>query len=253
MRNRYFPYRWLALAFVALIVSGSWLVLGFGDSGQKARAELEGPAEISTPAVDSKKLTPFPDEGLTDEERQARISGFWERNDQWVRDFVAQGRDPRDLRVDIAENYSPGVRTIVAARDASQFAIEGRVISTTYVLRTMPSIPLSIATVEVIRVAKGSVHTELIEVLQIGGPAWTEDGKGVLQQLEGDPLLLPEQHVVLLLIPAQEDSQRAAGRYQTVYGAGVYLATPQIQAQSGNAFWESVNGRTVDEVIALFK
>jgi hypothetical protein len=87
-----------------LIALGLGLVLGFGGSGQEARAE--GPAEAATAAVDPNKLTRSPDEGLSDEERQARINGFWERNSQWVRDFVAQGRDPRDLRVDILEVFT---------------------------------------------------------------------------------------------------------------------------------------------------
>jgi hypothetical protein len=207
------------------------------------------------PKVDPDKVTSFPDEGLTDAQRQDKIDQLRIRNANWVQEFVDQGRDPRDLPVSNLETYSAGATTLSDAREQSQVVIEGRVVSTTYVTSyPTSSLTKSFATVEVIRSAAGGPTARTIEVLQIGGPGWTEDGKGALVQLEGDPLLLPGQHVVLLLVPAYEETQRAAGRYQTVYGAGVYLVTAGgIRAPESNAFRASVNGRSVDEVLALFE
>ena len=222
-------------------------------SGEEA-SPAEAPQQVNLNLLaDPNKIPPFPDEGLSEEQRQERVDQAHTRNANWVQEFVDQGRDPRDLRVSNLQSYSPGATTLSEAREQSELIIEGRVLSTTYVPRTMPSVALSIATVEVIRVAKGLAEATSIEVLQVGGPAWTEDGKGALVQFESDPLLLPNQRVVLLLVPAHEESAKAAGLMQTVFGAGIYVVTPSgVKAPDTNAFAASVNGCSADEVLAMF-
>jgi hypothetical protein len=69
-----------------------------------------------------------------------------------------------------------------------------------------------------------------------------------------DPLLLPGDDVILLLIPARSPEQRAAGRYQTVWGAGVYLiAEDGVFASGRNLLAGAVSGRQPDDVLALFE
>jgi hypothetical protein len=202
---------------------------------------------------DESKVFSFPDAGLSDEERLARIAELRERNAEWTRQFVEKGMDPKNLAIDNLDTYSAGAASISEARTQSQFVIEGEVVSTTYVPEP-GNLTTSIAIVKVVRTARGSIGTSEIEVLQVGGPEWTEDGRGVLQQLSGDPLLLPGDRVVLLMIPARSEDQRALNRFQTVYRAGVYLLTASgVEAPHSNAFRATVHGLSADEVMSLFK
>ncbi len=178
-----------------------------------------------------------------------------QQRSDWLHEFVAQGRDPRELPLAVIEvDYWGPPMTLARAQREARFVIQGRVLSTTYTsdVRTLGH-PYSIATVEVDRVVKGKIRTRTIEVLQGGGPEWDTNG-GSLEQFSEDPLLLPGDHVILLLMPAWAEEQRAAGRYQTVWGAGVYLVTSAgVYANGSNALAALVSGRQPDEVLALFE
>lgn len=151
------------------------------------------------------------------------------------------------------ETYSPGVTSLSEAQEKGWLAVEGRVISTTYLVDRTTHTTTSVATLDVTGASPGSEVAGHIEVVQIGGPAWTEDGIGVLQQLEGDPLLLPGDHVILVLVPACAEEHRAEGRYQTIFGAGIYHVTPDgVRAPDSNAFSSSVAGLNSSELLGLF-
>ncbi len=197
-------------------------------------------------AQDGPKAPPNPDAGLSDADRANIISQLKDRNAKWVQDFVDQGRDPRTLPVVELPTWSAGARSLAEARAQSRVVIAGIVASTTY--HPDPNgLTESVTSVQVNRVAKGATPP-IIEVRQVGGPAWSPSG-GELQQLEGDPLLLPGQDVVLLL----RSGPSGAG-YQTVYGAGVYFVTDAgVEAPDSNAFGASINGLSVDAALALFR
>jgi len=172
----------------------------------------------------------------------------------WLNEFVAEGRDPRELPLAIIEVDSWGPpMTLPRAQREAQFVIQGRVLSTSYFsdARALGN-PYSIATVEVDRVVKGKIRASTIEVLQGGGPVSNPQG-GSLSQFPGDPLLLPGDNVILLLIPAWSDRERALGRYQTVYEAGIYLVTDAGVFANTTALAGVVSGRSPDEVLALFE
>lgn len=197
-------------------------------------------------AEEASKVAPNPDVGLSDADRTKIIGQLKDRNAKWVQDFVDQGRDPRMLPVVDLPTYSAGATSLDEARSQSEVVIVGTVVSAVY--ESDPNdLTESVATVQVKSVVKGAAPAT-IEVRQVGGPAWSPDG-GELQQLEGDPLLLPGQDVVLLLRPGP-----AAASYQTVYGAGVYLITPAgVKAPDSNAFAASVNGLSLDAALALLQ
>jgi len=107
---------------------------------------------------------------------------------------------------------------------------------------------LSEATLSVVRSSRAAPAT--LVVVQIGGPAWSPTG-GELQQLEGDPLLLPAQQVILLLHPRGGGN---ANEYQTVYGAGVYpIVNGVIQVAAHNPLADQVTGLTANEAFDLFR
>src|SRR6266545_6697511 len=135
-------------------------------------------------AQDGPKAPPNPDVGLSDADRAKIISQLKDRNAQWVQDFVDQARDPRTLPIVELPTYAAGATSVVEARAQSSVIIVGSVVSTTY-HPDPDQLTESIATVRVDRVSKGSAPP-MIEVLQIGGPAWSPTG-GELQQLQGDP------------------------------------------------------------------
>lgn len=197
-------------------------------------------------AGSSLKVPADPDAGLSDAQRQKVIDQFKERNFKWAQDFSDQGRDPRALPVVDFPTYSGGASSIEEARAASDVVVVGTVISTTYE-PDLDGLTHSIATVRVESVAKGDAPAT-IQVLQVGGPAWNEAG-GELQQLEGDPLLLPGQDVMLVLTAGNVESE-----FQTVYGAGVYLITSgKVEAPHDSAVASQVDGLSLDAALALFK
>jgi hypothetical protein len=177
-----------------------------------------------------------------------------EQRSDWLADFVSQGRDPRELPlVNLEVDHWGPPMTLGRAQREARYVVHGRVSATTYVsdVRALGH-PYSIATVQVHRVVKGQISTRTIEVLQSGGPEWDPEG-GKLWQIPGDPLLLPGDEVILLLIPAYSEEQRMLGRYQTVYQAGVYLITDQgVFASGSNALSGIVSGRTPDYVLEIF-
>lgn len=197
-------------------------------------------------AADGPKTSFNPEAGWSDADRAQVISQLKDRNANWVQDFVDQHRDPRSLPVVEFPTWSAGATSLDAAREESAVVIAGTVVSTTYV-PDPNGLTESAATVVVKRVVKGAVPST-IEVRQVGGPGWSPGG-GELQQLEGDPLLLPGQEVLLLLGP-----EGTGGAYRTIYGAGVYLVEAGgIQAPDSNAFAASVNGLSVDAALALLR
>jgi hypothetical protein len=201
---------------------------------------------------DPNKKPKDPYAGITDEERRALISATWSAAANWVRDFQEKGGDPRSLPVENIEAFGLPVSAVSEALSQSDFAVEGRVLETRYEVDST-GMTFSIATLQVSTVSKGTIEKDTIEVFQLGGPTMSPSG-GVLQQMDLDPVLLKDDHVILLLTPALADEHRAADRFQTIARAGIYAITPAgVQAQPGNMFAASVNGRSVDEVLELFK
>ena len=195
---------------------------------------------------DGSKYEANPDAGLSDAEREANIRAFKERNEKWVADFSAKKLDPRTLPLVDIETYSRGATTPEEARAQADALVEGVVVRVNYVA-TRGDVTHSSAVVSVTRSEKGETSKEIV-VRQVGGPAWNNKG-GELQQLEGDPLLLPNQRVVLLLRRTDVE-----GEYYTVYGAGVYpVIGDTLHAPHSNAFADRVTGISVDAGLAFLK
>jgi hypothetical protein len=187
-----------------------------------------------------------PDVGRSDADRAMTIAQLKDRNAKWVEDFVSSGRDPRQLPVVQLETWSTGASSVADARSQSTVVVSGTVLSTTYTADPN-NLTESVATVRMNGIGRGALP-ETIQVDQVGGPAWSPTG-GELQELQGDPLLLPAQDVVLLLVPASSSSDS----YRTVYGAGVYWITGSgLRAPESNPFASEVNGLSVEAAFALF-
>lgn len=154
--------------------------------------------------------------GKTDAEVEATITATHARDDQFVRDFVAQHRDPRSLPVSWVTSYAPYPPSVDAAARAATLIVHGIVQTITFDPNPSGGLPYATSQIQVVGVVKGQA-SPVISVFQLGGPVAPGDG-GRLAQLAMDPLVLPGDEVVLLL------AKGSAGQlWRPVYGAGVYV------------------------------
>ncbi len=181
--------------------------------------------------VGPKLLEAFPDVGLTDDERQARVDAARERERRYLADFVAGGEDPRALPRIYIETFAAAPSTLDEVVREASLIVRGTVVATTF---TISDEGLSRATsrVSVRDVVDGEPLAEIV-VEQRGGPVPQEDG-GALAALESDPIVLPGDEVILLLRAGE------GGAFHTVHG-GIYLVesglirvieTPEVFALS---------------------
>lgn len=190
---------------------------------------------------------PGPNAGarLADAELEALVAAVHVRNDEYLRRFVASGRDPRSLAVVEQHTWAGptgGTPTLDAATAKAEIILHGRVREVTFTPSPTGGLPRSSATVDVKRTVKGQVASPLI-VTQLGGPQPTESG-GVLVRLDTTPLILGGDEVVLMLL------RLANGSLVAVPGAGVYqIRNGHAEADHSSAFGSSLTGLTLDELL----
>lgn len=161
----------------------------------------------------AKLPTMFPDLGLSDAERQARVDVAHERGRRYLLDFVASGQDPRSLPRIYYATFAATPSTIDEVVSQAALVVRGTVIETTFAFSD-DGLPTATSRVAVTVVIDGASTKEVV-VEQRGGPVPQELG-GALAALESDPIILPGDEVILLLRPG------GGGVFRTAHG-GVYL------------------------------
>lgn len=188
-----------------------------------------------------------PDQGLTDEQRQARNDEAHARARQFLLDFVRSGKDPHELPPLYLSDVAPAANSLEEAAKQADLIVRGRVTKTTFEPGD-GSLALATSTISIRSVIAGTASGE-ITVLQRGGPV-PQDVGGALAQLEGDPVVLPGDEVILLLM-SQEKT------FRTVPGGGVFLVTEgrikTIKTTQDSTLNVSLNGLAEDLVVQRLK
>lgn len=186
------------------------------------------------------------DTGKSDEDRAKEYEqgrqAFQTKYEAWLADFVAQGRDPRNLQraemLATPVDPEPDLATAVAKASA---VVAVHVDSVEF----RPS-ATSIVTLSVSKSAKGD-PAKTIRILQAGGPAPDSSwGEGTLSFADSDPLLLPGDEAVLFL-----EGPDSNGIYSVQSFTGSYaIKDGQLTALEGNPFAGQVELLSVDAFLA---
>ena len=238
MRNRRSRIASIGVLLAALVVA---LVVGVSSASGASNGKLERGRHDA--AVWN---------SMSDSQKQAVVDRTHAMYAQFVKDFVAQHRDPRSLSVvEFDVDYWAPSPTLASARQIAARIAHTMVRSVTF--QSSPSgnlLPEAIATVEIIESIKGSPATT-VTVIQEGGPMWNSDGKGRLAELSIDPLLLPQQEAVLLLTDAGN------GLYRTMPLVGVNLVKNNViavqESAAGSEIAAAINGKTVTAALATLR
>lgn len=221
-----------ARAYHFLVVAVTVGVVAAALAATLALAQDTGP--VKTPRHD-------PMAGLSPAQREAIVASAHARNDEFLRNFVAQRRDPRSLPVGWLDGYAAPPASLTAAATDADLIVHGRVQNVTFERNPSGGMPISTAEVGVLDTVKGRA-AQRISVGQLGGPVAKGDG-GVLVQFRGSQLILPGDEVVLLL------KQVAAGEpYRAVFGAGTYFVRNGVIAGE-NAEHFGVSGQPLQRFV----
>jgi hypothetical protein len=208
-----------------------------------------GPASGATGPASGllKKAHADPEQGKSDAERKAIHAAARARNDAFLREFVASGRDPHSLEIVEVPTWA-APPSLSQARSASDAIVFGKVKRVTFEVNSSGGLPLASATVTVIKRAKGLGSSEL-GLLQLGGPVWNARNAngGALAQLDNDPLVLPNDEVILMLT-----RNNLSGRYRPVLGVGVtQVRANTVFPHHHNPLAPQLQGLGVDDALAL--
>lgn len=170
------------------------------------------------------------------------------RQQQYLREFVASGNDPRSLPREFVSGTSGEPDTLRGVIAASAVIVRAQVVRTEFVHQPR-DLPLTVSTVRVSEVARGSAVGSELKVVQRGGPVPQPNRQGgALAQLETDELLLTGDDVVLFL-----RAEPRVGGYMTIGAAGIYfIRNGNLVPEQHNRLWETVP-RTWSELAALVR
>lgn len=170
------------------------------------------------------------------------------RQQQYLREFIASGTDPRTLPREFVSGSSGEPDTLRGVIAISEVIVRAQVIRTEFVGQPL-DLPLTISTVRVSDVARGSAVGAELKVVQRGGPVPQSNRQGgALAQLETDEILLTGDDVVLFL-----RAERRVGGYMTVGAAGIYFIRDGVLVpEKHNKFARTVP-RTWSDLAALVR
>jgi len=179
--------------------------------------------------------------GLTDRQREAIHQSAHERNNAYLRAFVAQHRDPRSLPPVWIQTYAPPPPTLAAAAVASQTIVYGQVEAVEFAVNPSGGMPIATSRIRVHQTIKGA-SSEDIAVTQLGGPVAHRSG-GALAELADNELALPGDDVVLLLqrVSANE-------RWHTIAGGVYFVRDGAVTSQSSEYY--HLSGEPVERFVA---
>lgn len=204
----------------------------------KARAGIAAIAAVATvvtvalgfsllsAGAGTKSHPPDPWAGLSDAQKQAMVDQAHAMNVKYLQDFEARHGDPRSLPVITIDTFQGPPASFGSAAARATVVLEGVVGAVHFAAGPDGGLPRMTASVDVLRVGRGAVTGSAVLVRQPGGPVAQPDGRGALVRLAGEELILPGDHVVLLLTRPQP----GVDLYRPVDGAGVYFVRNGVLA-----------------------
>jgi DNA-binding CsgD family transcriptional regulator len=203
------------------------------------------------PHMDYEKVTVAPEKqvedrwkGLTSEQKLAEIDFAHKRQDEFVKEFQASGRDPRSLKRINRPSYGAPMPSLQATVDAADLIVLGTVTGVQFT--TEPD-EMSFATVSVEQTFKGgALAGGELTVGQVGGPSWTRDG-GQLVQLETDELLLSGDRAMLIL--------KAKGEtLHALLGSGIVFIRDGLSfPEAVNVFGADILNQSLAQLLAMIE
>ena len=178
----------------------------------------------------------------------AEIEAGRQRNRDFARVFIASACDLHSLPLRAFSHNDGGFpQSLDEAIEQADIVVTGRVVDTRLTAQD-DRLPFGLADsiVAVDQILKGSVSGEIV-LHQEGGPVRTYDG-GAIGYLEGDPVLLPGDEVILLAreIPG-------GGGYSALYPVGkYYIRDGAVHTPDGNPC-DSIDGLTEADVFSAIK
>ncbi len=189
-----------------------------------------------------------PEASLSDAQREALHSAGHERNADVLREFNASHQDPQGLPRVVIAAWSAGPQTLADA--PTDLAAVGVVLNTTFADGPNGGLPRATSTVRIERTIRGSfvpAAGDRVTVQQTGGPVASPTG-AALTVLDADELLLPGDHVLVLL-----NWDPTAKSYRTVLGVGVNDITrdQRILSHGDTGAAQQLNGKSLDDALGL--
>jgi hypothetical protein len=178
--------------------------------------------------------------GLSPSQREAIVAAAHARNDEFLRNFVAQHRDAHSLPVGSLDTYGAPPTNLAAAVTAADLVVHGKVQLVDFETNPSGGMPIATAEVRVLDTLKGHA-VRLIAVGQLGGPVARENG-GVLVQFRMSPLILPGDEVVLLL-----NQVGAAEPFRVVLGGVYFVRNGSVVGEPAEHY--GINGEPVQQFL----
>lgn len=206
---------------------------------------------LAAPPTPTSKPTPPPSHSI--EEARAIIDASRARNEQFLKDFVASGRNPRSLPRLMTEATADVAPSLDAAVHGAQLVARASVIRTTF-SSGPDGFPVTTSTLRLLDVLKSpdaaAVIGAQIQVLQIGGPVpQPQPSQGGLVQVTTDELLLSGDDIVILA-----NFRPDLGAFQPLAGAGLYFnQNGRIAPEDANRFAGRVAGVSPSALLAAMR
>lgn len=206
-------------------------------------------AQAAANNQNSKAVLKNPEVDVTEGQRQRYqqriMSQAHAANNAFLKEFEARHGDLHTLPVIEIDTYAAPPVTLSAAVQASTAIVVGTVSLVTFEVNPSRGMPLATATVHVEQVIKGMV-APILTVKQLGGPV-AHGATGALAELNNDRLVLPHDHVLLML-----NLDSSSLFYHTVLGAGVNEidTSGRLVPEDSNPFATAVRGIAVADFAA---
>ncbi len=201
-------------------------------------------------APDSVKPTPPP--GHSFDEAKAIVAASRLLHEQYLRDFVASGRDPRSLPRGMMEATGDVPAALADAVRGAQLVARASVVRTTFTSGP-DGFPVATSTLRLTDVLKAPAAQAAgveVQILQVGGPIpQPKPIDGVLAQLTTDELVLTGDDVIILA-----NYRTDLGVFQGLPGAGIYFVrNSRVVPEDSNRFGATLLGASPANVLTLMR
>ena len=216
-------------------------------AGATAATCVRGPTNTPPPTLKPGQLrTPLPPDLRPDSTRMAEIDQFRKRRFDATSQLIASGCDPRNLPMAaLTHNDGAFPHNLGDALQQADLVVTAHVTSTKFSIDQGNPVPTADTTLIVDERLKGDAPRE-ITLFQEGGPI--PDNGGLIGIIEGDPVLLRGDDVLLL---AQKRTN--ADGYWSIYPVGKYYIREGVVSVPDGSPCDWINSRSLNDVLRVVR